>query len=334
MYISAPTSLEVTENRNDEGDTLHMKLAHFYRPDGSIGTGIVLRGRLFDLKEFEKEFSATTTTRCATIDRVLLEGELRALQQKAEQYTSNEGLAVESLRLASPVLSPEKILLVAVNYVSHSREQDAKPPSEPYFFTKFVNALIGPGDPIIAPKVSKKVDWEVELAAVIGKRGKNISKADSMEYIAGYTISNDVSFRDYQFQKGYPENINPLGHNWVKGKGLDNAFPLGPWLVTPDEIVDPYDLEISLSVNGEVKQKSETSEMVFRLDALIEYASAGMTLRPGDVVSTGTPLGVAAFTGQPYLKDGNIVEARIEKIGVLRNPVVAERNDFAKNILP
>jgi 2-keto-4-pentenoate hydratase/2-oxohepta-3-ene-1,7-dioic acid hydratase in catechol pathway len=145
-----------------------------------------------------------------------------------------------------------------------------------------------------------------------------------MNYVAGYAISNDVSFRDLQFSTRLPEGKTLLGLNWMKGKGLDSSFPLGPWLVTRDEIPDPHKLGISLSVNGKGKQQSNTSDMIFRIESLIEYISAGITLKPGDIISTGTPEGVAAATGEPYLKDGDIVEGTIDGIGSLINPVKAE----------
>jgi 2-keto-4-pentenoate hydratase/2-oxohepta-3-ene-1,7-dioic acid hydratase in catechol pathway len=145
-----------------------------------------------------------------------------------------------------------------------------------------------------------------------------------MDHVAGYAVANDVSFRDLQFSTRSDKAPVTLGNNWVKGKGLDSSLPLGPWLVTKDEIPDPNDLEISLRVNGEIKQHSKTSDMIFRIDSLIEYVSAGMTLKPGDIISTGTPEGVAVFTGEPFLKDGDVVEATISGIGTLRNPVRAE----------
>ena len=222
-------------------------------------------------------------------------------------------------------LNPEKILLMAVNYRSHRREsrtEDA--PKEPYLFTKFRNTLIGPGAPVLIPKISLRVDWEVELSVIIGRAGKNIAKKDAMSYVAGYAVSNDISFRDFQFSTQLPGGNTKLGLNWVKGKGMDASFPLGPWLVTRDEIPNPHELQISLAVNGKTKQKSTTGDMVFTIDSIIEYISQGMTLKPGDIISTGTPEGVGAFTGGPYLKDGDVLEGTIEKIGTLRNPVQNE----------
>lgn len=189
-------------------------------------------------------------------------GSIRTIEAKT--YRLQPETSIESARLLSPILNPEKILLAASNYASHSKEWKVKPPSEPYFFTKLRNALIGPNDPILIPKISKSVDWEFELAVVIGKPGKYISRKDAMSYIAGYTISNDVSFRDLQYSTGSPDKPTSLGMNWIKGKSLDSSFPLGPWLVTADEIQDPHNLEISLSVNGEIKQHSNTKEMIFK----------------------------------------------------------------------
>lgn len=303
-----------------------MKLAH-YRRNGETRVGLVNTGLVFDVLDAAKTLGLALQNEPMTIDRLLSDGVIESLQRTEEKITKAcVGVPVETLKLLSPVLNPEKILLLAVNYISHSKEQNVKPPTEPYLFTKFRNALIGPGDPILIPKISKKVDWEVELAVIIGKAGKYIARKDAMNYVAGYAISNDVSFRDFQFETQLPDGKTTLGLNWVKGKGLDSSFPLGPWLVTKDEIPNPHKLEISLSVNGKRKQRSNTSDMVFKIDSLIEYVSAGITIKPGDIMSTGTPQGVAAFTGEPFLKDGDIVEGAIERIGILRNPVKAESN--------
>lgn len=261
-----------------------------------------------------------------TIDEILrrgLLGELLTLRSETPP-SKLDFVPLHSVKLLSPILAPEKIFCAAVNYTSHGREQETRPPEAPYFFTKFRNTIIGPGDPIAIPKVSKKVDWEVELAVVIGKRGKYIPRSEALEYVAGYTIANDVSFRDLLFHEALKQKPDAQGPNWVKGKGLDGALPLGPWLVTSDELANPQKLEISLSVNGTMRQKSNTSEMVFGVDSIVEYLSQGITLEPGDIITTGTPAGVAMFTGLPFLKDGDLVEAEIEGIGMLRNPVRSE----------
>jgi 2-keto-4-pentenoate hydratase/2-oxohepta-3-ene-1,7-dioic acid hydratase in catechol pathway len=255
-----------------------------------------------------------------TIDELLSSGKLEATMLSEAKITSGTPIPLKSVKLQSPVLSPQKIYCAAVNYLSHSEEQDLKPPKDPYFFTKFPNSIIGPEDSILLPRISQKVDWEVELVVVIGKKGKYIPEVQALDYVAGYTIGNDISFRDLQV----PEKPTPLGNNWVKGKGLDTAFPLGPWLVTKDEFQNPYHSRISLAVSGVVRQDSRISDMIFKIDRLVAYASEGTTLLPGDLISTGTPLGVAMFTGAPYLKEGDVVEAEIEKIGKLRNTVKRE----------
>lgn len=301
-----------------------MKLAHCVR-NGTTRVGVVHNGLIFDAAQAAEELGIAQQRDVVNIDQILSEGLLGTLHDAESNIIGKlEGLPVESVALRSPILTPEKILLVARNYLSHNVEQNAKPPSEPYFFTKFRNALIGSGDPILIPRISKKVDWEAEFAVIIGKTGKNIARNDAMEHVAGYAVANDISFRDLQFSTRSDNAAVALGSNWVKGKNLDSSFPLGPWLVTKDEIPNPNNLEISLTVNGETRQHSNTREMIFKVDALIEYVSAGMTLRTGDIISTGTPEGVAAFTGGPFLKDGDIVEATISGIGTLRNPVRSE----------
>lgn len=295
-----------------------MKLVN-YVTEGRAKVGFVRGDMVFDLSAqgLRSDFN--------DIEQVVSEGALEDLvRSKVKLDSLTGGTPLSMIRLLAPILRPEKILCVAVNYVSHGKEQSVAPPTEPYFFTKFRNAIVGPGDDIVIPKVSKKVDWEVELAVIIGKKGKYILRESAMDYVAGYTVANDVSFRDLQFPAGWPEKPNPLGLDWVKGKSLDGAFPLGPWLVTKDEIQDPHNLKISLKVNGETKQDSTTAEMVVKIDRLIESASSGITLRPGDIISTGTPLGVAIFSGQPFLKPGDIVESTIDRVGTLANGVRLE----------
>jgi 2-keto-4-pentenoate hydratase/2-oxohepta-3-ene-1,7-dioic acid hydratase in catechol pathway len=303
-----------------------LKLAHYVK-NGKTTVGMAKNGLLFDVREASQRLALPIRKDLLTIDQFLSAGAIGSLQQVEEKITGTSyGVPVDSVKLLSPIQNPEKILLIAVNYRSHSREQNMEPPTAPYVFAKFKNALIGPGDPILIPKASRKVDWEVELAVIIGKAGKYIAKEDSMNYVAGYAIANDVSFRDFQYSTKLPDGKTSLGLNWMKGKGLDSSFPLGPWLVTKDEIPNPHELEISLSVNGKRKQRSNTSDMIFKIESLIEYISAGITLQPGDIISTGTPGGVAAATGGPFLKDGDIVEGSIDRIGTLRNPVRAESN--------
>jgi 2-keto-4-pentenoate hydratase/2-oxohepta-3-ene-1,7-dioic acid hydratase in catechol pathway len=295
-----------------------MRIAHF--DDGrGLRAGVVFEHRVVGLENVPRFGSVRT------VDDLLASGRLDELRELVASNPPKGGVPTDRVRLRSPLLSPDKILCAAVNYSSHGKEQSATQPKEPYFFTKFRSCIIGNGDSILVPRISRKVDWEVELAVVIGKRGKYISRGDAMDHIAGYTVANDVSFRDLQFPEGWPEKLNRQGQNWVKGKALDGAFPLGPWLVTKDEISNPQGIRISLSVNGVTKQNSTTSDMIFNIGQLIEHASSGLTLLPGDVISTGTPSGVANYSGAPFLKEGDVVECEIEGIGKLRNPVVGER---------
>jgi 2-keto-4-pentenoate hydratase/2-oxohepta-3-ene-1,7-dioic acid hydratase in catechol pathway len=289
-----------------------LKLANYYE-DSKVKAGLVKDTKIYPITD-------NTGKTFANVDQILAAGALDFVKSSVSQITRGSGTGIGSVRLAPPVQFPEKIYCAAVNYLSHSKEQNQNPPTEPYFFTKFHNTLIGPEDAVLLPKISKKVDWEVELVVVIGKKGKNISRASAMEYVAGFTISNDISFRDLQM----PDKANYLGMNFVKGKGLDTAFPLGPWLVTKDEIPDIYSCGIFLSVNGVEHQNSKIGDMLFKIDQLIEYLSADITLLPGDLISTGTPLGVAAFTGAPFLKAGDVLEAKIDGIGVLKNYVKAQ----------
>lgn len=218
-----------------------------------------------------------------------------------------------------PVPNPEKILCVAVNYRAHGEESQAKPLDRPYFFPKFPNVLIGHNQPILKPRVSKQVDWEVELALIIGRRGgKYIDVNRALDYVFGYLILNDVSMRDWQFP-----SKEPYGMDWIYGKSMDSSTPVGPYVVTKDEVQDPHNLRLMLRVNGNVEQDDNTRDLIFKIPELIHWASQGITLKPGDYISTGTPSGVGFPKGK-FLKNGDIVEAEIEKIGTLRNTVIEE----------
>lgn len=224
----------------------------------------------------------------------------------------------DSVRLMAPVPCPPKLICIGLNYRDHAREANSPIPKAPVLFSKFCNAIAGPNDPIIIPKVSSEIDYEAELAIVIGKQGKHISRDDALGYVAGYTILNDVSARDLQMSEG----------QWLKGKTLDSFAPMGPFLITSDEIPNPGELDIKLWLNGALMQDSNTRELIFDVPALIEYISNLMTLTPGDVIATGTPSGVG-FTRKPpiFLKPGDTVSIEIERLGTLTNPVIAEEND-------
>lgn len=213
----------------------------------------------------------------------------------------------------SPAVQAGKILAIGRNYIDHAIEGGSPPPEAPLIFNKLTNALNAHNAPIVLPAISQKVDYEAELAVVIGRRAKRVSEAEALEYVFGYTLINDVSARDLQFGDG----------QWVRGKGLDTFAPLGPFITTRDEIADPNQLAIEGRLNGEVMQSSHTSKMIFHIPYLVSYISQGITLEPGDVIATGTPEGVGAFRTPPiFLKPGDVYEVTVEKLGTLRNPVL------------
>jgi acylpyruvate hydrolase len=213
-----------------------------------------------------------------------------------------------------PAVRPSKILAIGRNYVDHAIEGGAEPPSTPLLFNKLPNSLSAHNAPIALSKLSQKVDYEAELAVVIGRRARQVSEANALEHVFGYTLINDVSARDLQFGDG----------QWTRGKGLDTFAPLGPFITTRDEIADVQALKIEGRLNGEVMQSSNTAKMIFKIGYLISYLSQGITLEPGDVIATGTPEGVGVFRDPPVLlKAGDVYEVEIEGLGTLRNPVIA-----------
>lgn len=215
--------------------------------------------------------------------------------------------------LNPPVLAPGKILAVGLNYAAHAAEQNSQPPESPLIFSKCTTALVGPGDAIRLPRISEKIDYEGELAVVIGKEAKSVAAAGAYDYIAGFTVMNDVTARDLQRRE----------RQWARAKGLDTFAPCGPWLVTKDEIADPHSLDLELRVNGEVRQSSNTADLIFKIPQLIEFISQDLTLRPGDIISTGTPSGVGVYSEPPvFLRDGDRIEITISKVGTLINSVV------------
>lgn len=219
------------------------------------------------------------------------------------------------VRLEAPVPRPGKVLCIGLNYRDHAEEVNMKLPERPLLFAKYSNSIAAPGAPIVLPRITQKVDFEAEFAVVLGKRARGVSEAEALECVAGYSIMNDVSARDLQFGDG----------QWVRGKTLDTFAPLGPVLVTRDEIPDPHNLNIALRLNGETMQSSNTRNLVFGVGRLIAFLSEAITLEPGDVIATGTPAGVGHNRVPPvYLKPGDVVAVEVEKIGVLENPVLAE----------
>ena len=214
--------------------------------------------------------------------------------------------------LKAPIPRPGKLILLGLNYRDHAEETGQKIPEVPTLFAKYHNSVIGPGATILIPRATEQIDYEAEFAFVIGRRGHHISRARALDYVAGYTIINDVSARDFQFATS----------QWMVGKAFDTHCPMGPSLVLKDEIPDPHVLDISLSIAGEVLQRSNTSQLIFKIPETVEYLAQVMTLEPGDVISTGTPAGVG-FTRKPprWLRPGETVRVEIAGLGVLENPV-------------
>lgn len=220
-----------------------------------------------------------------------------------------------TVKLLPPIPDPPKIVCVGLNYRDHAEESGVPIPKEPVLFSKFTTALTSHGEAIVLPPVSKEVDYEAELVIVLGKRGRFLSLQAAEDAIVGYTVGHDVSARDWQLKKD--------GKQWLAGKTFDTFAPLGPVIVTKDEIPDPHALAISLRLNGQTMQNSNTRQMIFTAAQIVAYLSQVVTVEPGDVIFTGTPPGVGfARKPQVFLKAGDVVEVEIEKIGVLRNPVV------------
>lgn len=217
-------------------------------------------------------------------------------------------------RIGAAVGGIGKFLCIGLNYIDHAAESGMTVPPEPVVFAKYNSAVCGPNDPIIIPRGSVKTDWEVELAFVIGKRGKYIAEADALDHVAGYMVCNDVSERSFQIERS---------GQWSKGKSSDNFGPIGPWLVTRDEVPDPSALQMWLTVNGQTMQKGSTATMVYKVPFLVSYLSQFFTLHPGDVVTTGTPPGVGMGMKPPrYLRAGDVVELGIEGLGTQRQVCV------------
>jgi 2-keto-4-pentenoate hydratase/2-oxohepta-3-ene-1,7-dioic acid hydratase in catechol pathway len=222
-------------------------------------------------------------------------------------------IPLADVRLLAPVPRPGKIIGIGLNYADHAAEGGREKPKYPMIFTKAVSAVIGPGEAIRIPKVTEMVDFEGELAVVIGKRAKDVSPPEALQYVAGYTVCNDVSGRDYQ-QRSSP----------TAGKSFDTFAPLGPAIVTRDEIPDPHVLDIRTVVSGEEMQHSNTRHLIFTVPYLIDYLSHIFALEPGDIISTGTPAGVGWFRNPPrFLRPGDTVRIEVQGVGVLENPVVA-----------
>ena len=240
-----------------------------------------------------------------------------ALAELAAIDPASLPLVAGNPRLGPCVAGTGKFICIGLNYSDHAAETGAKVPDEPIIFMKATSAICGPNDPILIPRGSEKTDWEVELAVIIGKHAKYVTEAEAMDHVAGYAVANDVSERAFQTERS---------GQWTKGKSCDNFGQLGPWLVTKDEVADPQNLKMWLTVNGERLQDGSTATMVFGVAHLVSYLSQFMSLHPGDVISTGTPPGVGLGQKPPrYLKPGDVVELGVEGLGQQRQDVLADR---------
>lgn len=297
-----------------------MRLVTF-EVDGSERLGAVVGERVIDLPAAAAALGAQAIP--AEMMGLLRAGDagmqaVRALLEAAGDGAAGEGryaYSAAAVRLRAPIPVPGKILCIGHNYREHLLEQDAAIPEKPIIFSKFTTTIIGPGDGIIHPTTTRKLDYEAELVVAIGREGKHITRERAYEYIAGYMAGQDVSARDLQLGDG----------QWVRGKTQDTFAPLGPYLVTRDEVPDPQALDIKLWVNGELRQDSNTVNLIFDVPFLLEFISQGITLLPGDLIYTGTPPGVGVWRKPPvFLQVGDEITVEVEKLGRLTNRVVAD----------
>ena len=278
-----------------------MKLAQFKtRSSDDLRVGVLRGDTLVDVTDVAPDMAA-----------VIRGG--RAALQSLESRPARAAYALDAVEYLPPVY-PSKIMAIGRNYFDHAAEGGSEPPPAPLLFAKLANSLTAHNAPIELPEISTQVDFEAELAVVIGRRARRVSEADALDHVFGYSLIHDVSARDLQFADG----------QWIRGKSLDTFAPLGPFITTSDEIEDVQALKIEGILNGQVMQSSNTSKMIFKVSYLIHYLSQAITLEPGDVIATGTPEGVGIFRKPPVLlKPGDVFEVVIEKLGVLRNPVVS-----------
>jgi len=271
---------------------------------------VLVGDQYFDLNAADSRFPLS-------VRQVLADPQWLAAARNIAAQPRGSGVPAATALLHAPIHDPQKIICVGLNYRDHAHESKMPIPKEPVLFSKFPSALIGHGEPIILPKVSSKVDYEAELVIVVGRRGRRIAEHAAMDYVAGYSVGHDVSARDWQLEKD--------GKQWMVGKTFDTFAPVGPTLVTRDEVPDPHALGIRLRLNGKPMQSSNTEQMVFSVAQLIAYLSVVFTLEPGDLIFTGTPPGIGhARTPPIYLKAGDVAEVEIDSLGVLRNPITGE----------
>ena len=284
-----------------------MKLVRYGKP-GKEKPGLIdMDGRIRDLSEVVGDIGGETLSP-------------KSLRKIARQRPGNLPLVRGKPRLGSCVSRPGNFIAIGLNYADHAAEAGAQIPAEPIVFMKATNCVVGPNDDIVIPKGSTKTDWEVELAIVIGTGGTHIAEKNALEHVAGFCICNDVSEREYQIERA--------GGQWDMGKGCPTFGPLGPWLVTPDEIANVQKLDLWLDVNGARQQTGNTATMIFGVKHLVSYVSRFMQLEPGDVITTGTPPGVALGRKPPnYLRAGDTISCGIDGLGTQASRVVAWKKD-------
>ena len=281
-----------------------MKLIRFGEP-GRECPGVILddSSRL-DVSDFGSDYDEAFFAR----------GGMNALRDWLKTHSSRPSRVPSTIRLGPPICRPSKIVCIGLNYRDHAAETGAAIPKEPVIFFKATTSEVGPNDALLIPRNATKVDWEVELALVVGTTALYVPKDEALDYVAGYILHNDYSERSFQLERG---------GQWVKGKSADTFAPLGPFLASPDELRDPRNLKMWLKVNGEIRQHSSTANMIFDVATLLSYVSEFMTLLPGDVISTGTPAGVGlGMKPSQYLKSGDVVELGIDGLGESRQHVV------------
>lgn len=285
------------------------------REEGYRIGALISENELLDLTSIvsNRNLTAGQLLKCFDLEQAFFEKAKSAVA--AEDKSNFPTVNRQTVKLAAPVPRPGKIICIGLNYRNHAIESGMEIPKSPIIFSKFVTSVISTNEPIVLPKMSSQVDYEAELAFVVGRRAKNVKKENAFDYVFGYTNFNDVSARDFQFTDG----------QWQRGKSCDTFAPIGEFIATTDEIKDPHNLQIQFRLNGETLQNSTTSELIFKIPELIEFLSASITLEPGDIVATGTPPGVGFARKPPvFLKAGDVAEVEIEGLGILSNPVAAE----------
>ncbi|MEE8092636.1 MAG: fumarylacetoacetate hydrolase family protein [Gammaproteobacteria bacterium] len=298
-----------------------------YRNEDVVRTALVLHEGLYDLADVTNSLSRPVAWAQADLDELLTQWD--SIRPEFDVLAEMAAAGVEQLKeltiganSLAPPIRPSRIFCAAANYAKHASEMGtvlaAKADSRPYMFIKPGTSIIGHNETVVIPDASSQVDWEVELAVVIGRDAHHVSANQALDYVAGYTVINDITARDLNVRDDYPFKTD-----WFQGKCFDTFAPLGPWIVPSTCIDDPHALDLRLSVNGELMQEETTGAMIFNIGEQIEYLSSVLTLKPGDVIATGTPTGVGMSRGI-YLKPGDVMDASISSIGSLSNPVAAE----------